>query len=235
MSFTLEGRVALVTGASKGIGFAVAQALLDHGAKVAGIGRDDVALKAAADKLGDNFLPVTADVTSDDSVAAAIDAVVAWSGSLDILVNSAGPQLAPSELAATDTAVVENYLAVKLLGFHRVASAALPKMTSGGRIVNIAGQTATTMIPNAGVTAITNAAVLAFNKYLAAEVAQKGILVNAISPGLTLTEGWLGKREGMAKAQARPPRRSAPGWWRGPESRSVAGPNPPRSPTPWSS
>ncbi len=205
MSLSLDNRVALVTGASKGIGFAVAQALLENGAKVAGIGRDDVALKAAADKLGDNFLPVTADVTSDDSVGAAIDAVVAWGGGLDILVNSAGPQLMPSELAATSTDVIANYLAVKLLGFHRVASAAVPKLAASraGRIINVGGATASTFIPNAGVTAITNAGVLAFNKYLAAELAPQGILVNAISPGLTLTEGWLGKHEAMAKAQSK--------------------------------
>lgn len=205
MSLTLDGRVALVTGASKGIGFSIAQELLANGAKVAGIARDDVALKAAADKLGDAFLPVTADVTSDESVAAAIDAVVAWGGKLDILVNSAGPQLMPSELAATPSATIENYLAVKVLGFHRVAAAAAPKLTTGGtgRVINIAGQTASTFVPNAGVTAMANAAVLAFSKYLAAELAPQGILVNAISPGLTLTEGWLGKHDAMAGAQGK--------------------------------
>ena len=205
MSLSLDGRVALVTGASKGIGFAVAQALLENGAKVAGIGRDDVALKTAAEKLGENFLPVTADVTSDESVAAAVDAVVGWGGKLDILVNSAGPQLMPSELVATPSATIENYLAVKLLGFHRVATAAVPRLTTGGvgRIINIAGQTATTFVPNAGVTALANAGVLAFSKYLAAELAPQGILVNAISPGLTLTEGWLGKHDAMATAQGK--------------------------------
>ena len=81
--------------------------------------------------------------------------------------------------------MLTGYLDVKLVGFHRVASAALPLIsdTGTGRIINIAGQTARTLVPNAGVTGITNAAVIALTSYLASEGAARHVLVNAISPG----------------------------------------------------
>jgi 3-oxoacyl-[acyl-carrier protein] reductase len=208
MTLNLDGRVAIVTGASKGIGFAIAKALHEQGVRVAGLARDEDALKDAAARLGASdlsFLPVVADVTSDSSVKAGVESVVAWGGQIDIVVNSAGPQLAPSALADTPVGVLAQYINVKLLGFHRVATAALPFLsTSGsGRIINLAGQTATTFVPNAGVTGITNAAVIAFSKYLAAEAAAKNILVNALSPGMTLTEGWISKHDAMATAQGK--------------------------------
>lgn len=208
MSLNLQGRVALVTGASKGIGFAVAKALHERGARIVGLARNEADLKEAAAQMGADdgtFHAIVADVTDDASVRAAVADAVAWGGQLDILVNSAGPQLTPSPLAETDTDVLANYLNVKLLGFHRVAAAALPHIsTSGtGRIINVSGQTATTFVPNAGVTGIVNAAVIAFSKYLAAEAAPSNILVNTISPGMTLTQGWLDRHDAMANAQGK--------------------------------
>jgi 3-oxoacyl-[acyl-carrier protein] reductase len=209
MTLGLDGRVALVTGASRGIGFAIAKALQEHGARVALIARDEQALKAAVDNLpspgSNDALALTADVTDTDSVRNAVTKAHAWGGGLDIVVNSAGPQLTPSELAETDTDVLAGYLDAKLLGFHRVASAALPLLSDSGsgRIINVAGATALTLVPNAGVTGITNAAVLAFTNYLASEAAKRKVLVNAVSPGMTLTEGWTGKHEAMGKAQGK--------------------------------
>jgi NAD(P)-dependent dehydrogenase (short-subunit alcohol dehydrogenase family) len=208
MSFDLHGRVALVTGASRGIGFAIASALYGNGVRVAALARDAEALSKAAAELGadpGSFLCVPADVTDQASVSAAVTRAHDWGGRLDILVNNAGPQLSPAPLGAVSSEVLADYLNVKLLGFHRVASAALPLLSEdgSGRIINVAGQTATTYVPNAGVTGITNAAVLAFSKYLAAEAAPRNILVNALSPGMTLTEGWLGKHEAMAAQQGK--------------------------------
>src|SRR5581483_906928 len=165
MSLDLEGRVALVTGASRGIGFAVASALHAQGARVAGLARDAEGLAKAAAELGaddTSFLSLSADVTDDASVAAAVTRVHEWGGGLNIVVNNAGPQLMPSALGDTATDVLRDYLDVKLLGFHRVAAAALPLISEdgSGRIINVAGQTASTFVPNAGVTGITNAAVL---------------------------------------------------------------------------
>src|ERR1700758_605554 len=209
MTLGLQDRVALVTGASRGIGYAIAKALQEHGARVALLARDEVALKSAAETLpapgADRVLTLVADVTDTESVRDAVAKAHAWGGGLDIVVNSAGPQLTPSELTETPTETLAGYLDAKLLGFHRVASAALPLLSDSGsgRIINIAGATALTLVPNAGVTGITNAAVLAFTNYLASEATKKNVLVNTVSPGMTLTEGWTTRHEAMAQAQGK--------------------------------
>jgi 3-oxoacyl-[acyl-carrier protein] reductase len=201
----LQGRVALVTGASRGIGAAIAAALHARGARVAAVARDKDALDAAVSRIGqgDCVLAVLADVTDTASVREAVAAAHAWGGRLDVVVNCAGPQLTPAPLAETPDIDLTRYLDVKLIGFHRVSSAALPLIsdTGTGRIINVAGQTARTLVPNAGVTGITNAAVIALTSYLASEGAARHVLVNAISPGMTLTEGWINRHEAMAAQQ----------------------------------
>jgi 3-oxoacyl-[acyl-carrier protein] reductase len=209
MTLGLQDRVAIVTGASRGIGFAIAKALQEQGVRVALLARDEVALKSAAESLpspgADRVLTIGADVTDTDSVRDAVAKAHSWGGGLDIVVNSAGPQLSPSALSETPTEVLSGFLDAKLLGFHRVASAALPLLSESGsgRIINVAGATALTLVPNGGVTGITNAAVLAFTNYLASEAAKKHVLVNAVSPGMTLTEGWTSRHEAMGKAQGK--------------------------------
>ncbi|MFD0507623.1 SDR family NAD(P)-dependent oxidoreductase [Streptomyces chiangmaiensis] len=206
----MEGRTAFVTGGSRGLGFAIAQALLDRGAKVAIAARDESAVKAAAGRLtagsrAENVLPVVADVTDADSVNSVLAEVHAWQGSLDILVNNAGPQLAPSALDKVDEDVIAAAFDTKLIGFLRVAQAALPFLsrTGSGNIVNVVGATAHAVIPNTGPTAIVNAGVVALTSYLATEAAASNIRVNAISPGMTKTEGWLTKTEAMGKQQGK--------------------------------
>lgn len=210
MTIDLRDRVALVTGATRGIGLAIASALHAHGARVVGIARNADQLDKAARTIGaldDSFLGVAADVTDGDAVSAAVARAHEWGGQLNILVNNAGPPLTSAPLGDTSTDVLRNCLDAKLLGFHRVSAAALPLISEDGtgRIINIAGQAATTFVSGAGVTGITNAAVLAFSKYLAAEAAPRNILVNAVSPGLTLTEGWLAKHDAMAAPQGKTP------------------------------
>ncbi|WIV56160.1 SDR family NAD(P)-dependent oxidoreductase [Amycolatopsis nalaikhensis] len=195
-----ERRTALVTGASRGIGYAVARYLAERGAAVALLARDETAVKDAAVRLGGETLAVPADVRDGESVAAAVEQAHAWHRRLDVVVNCAGPQIASAPLTDTEHGVLEAALDTKLRGFVRVAKAALPRMT-GGAIVNVAGATAHVPVAGAAVTGITNAAVVALTSYLAAEAAPRGVRVNAVSPGMTLTEGWLARHEAMAANQ----------------------------------
>ncbi|MEV6620324.1 SDR family oxidoreductase [Amycolatopsis sp. NPDC051106] len=195
-----ERRTALVTGASRGIGHAVARYLAEQGVAVALLARDETAVKDAAGRLGGETLAVPADVRDGESVDAAVGQAYAWHGRLDIVVNCAGPQIAAAPLTDTEHGVLGDALDTKLRGFVRVAKAALPKMI-GGAIVNVAGATAHAPVPGAAVTGITNAAVVALTSYLAAEAAPRGVRVNAVSPGMTLTEGWLARHQAMAGKQ----------------------------------
>lgn len=208
--WNLEGRTAFVTGGSRGLGFAIAQALLERGAKVAIAARDEAAVKTAAGRLtagagAEDVLPVVADVTDADSVNSALAEVHAWHGALDIVVNNAGPQLTPSPLDKIDAGNIASAFDTKLNGYVRVAQAALPYLsrTGSGSIINVVGATAHLVIPAAGATGIVNAGVVALTSYLASEAAAENIRVNAISPGMTKTEGWLTKTEAMGKQQGK--------------------------------
>jgi NAD(P)-dependent dehydrogenase (short-subunit alcohol dehydrogenase family) len=210
--WNLDGRTAFVTGGSRGLGFGIAQALVERGAKVAIAARDEAAVKAAAGRLSegrnaDDVFAVVADVSDAESVNSALAQVHAWQGSLDILVNNAGPQLAPSSLHDLEEQTLAGLFDTKLLGFLRVAHAALPFLSrdGSGSVVNVAGATAHVLVPNAAAAGIVNSGVVALTSYLATEAAPANIRVNAISPGMTLTEGWVTKTEAMAEQQGKSP------------------------------
>jgi NAD(P)-dependent dehydrogenase (short-subunit alcohol dehydrogenase family) len=205
--WNLEGRTAFVTGGSRGLGFAIAEALLGRGATVAIAARDEAAVKEAASRLGDadNVLPVVADVREAESITAALAQVHAWQGSLEILVNNAGPQLAPTPLSEEEEQVISSVFDTKLIGFLRVAQAAHPFLSRDGKgsIINVVGATAHVPVPNAAVAGIVNAGVVALTSYLATEAGPANIRVNGISPGMTLTEGWLTKTAAAGEQQGK--------------------------------
>lgn len=208
--WNLEGRTAFVTGGSRGLGFAIAQALLERGAKVAIAARDDAAVKAAASRLSagsgaEDVLPIVADVSDAESVNGALAQVHAWRGALDIVVNNAGPQLAPTPLSDLEEQILSSLFDTKLIGFLRVTQAALPFLSrsGSGSVVNVAGATAHMLVPNAAAAGIVNASVVALTSYLATEAAASNIRVNAISPGMTTTEGWLAKTEAAGQQQGK--------------------------------
>jgi 3-oxoacyl-[acyl-carrier protein] reductase len=206
LGIRLDGRTALITGGGSGIGLAVAEALHAQGAAVAILGRTEAKLKAAESQLassGDSpVLSVVADVNDGAAVADALRQVHAWQGRLDIVVNSAAPLLAVGPLSDADDTVVIDALGAKSVGYLRVARAALPLIEKGGtgRIINIAGMAAHVLVQGIGVAAAVNAAVVASTSYLAAEAAPQGVLVNGISPGMTLTQVWQDRHEATAKA-----------------------------------
>ncbi|MBW0114781.1 SDR family NAD(P)-dependent oxidoreductase [Pseudonocardia abyssalis] len=193
MDLLLTGQRAVVTGASRGIGLAVALGLAAEGSDVALVARDAAALDAAAAQvtaLGVRALPVVADTSDDAAVRAMVERVVAEWGGVDVLVNAAatpagGPVPALADL--TDDAMRAEF-ETKVLGYLRCARAVAPHMIAqgGGRIVNVSGLAARQSGSIAG--SVRNVAVAALTKNLADELGPSGVGVTVVHPGLTVTE-----------------------------------------------
>jgi len=198
-TFDVAGRVALVTGAARGIGRAVALALARAGADVALGFRDARAGGDVADAvraLGRGALPLQMDVTRPAEVSAAVAAAVRHFGRLDILVNNAGigpPN--PAEVVTEDD--FDATLAVNLKGTFFVSQAVGRAMIAGGRggrIVNLSSQAGFVALPTESVYCMTKAAIAHLTKCLAVEWAPHGINVNAVAPTFVRTPGtgkWL--------------------------------------------
>ncbi len=182
---TLQGKHAVVTGASRGIGFAVACALRAQGARVTLMARDARALEAAAAGLGGDTAWRMVDVTNADGVAAAF----ARAGAVDILVNNAG-QAASAPFGRTDAALWQRMLDVNLTGAYHCIQAALPAMLDGGwgRVVNVASTAGLTGYRYVAAYCAAKHGLVGLTRALALEMANKGITVNAVCPGFTDTD-----------------------------------------------
>jgi NAD(P)-dependent dehydrogenase (short-subunit alcohol dehydrogenase family) len=208
MDLELTDKVALVTGASKGIGKAVALALAAEGARVAVVARDAGALdKVAAecrDRARREALPVPADLSGLDEVDRVARAVVDRFGRIDILVNNAGAIRGGAFLTIPDAQWIEDWN-LKLLGYIRMARAVLPTMQAqgGGRICNVVGAAARNPAPTYLTGGAANAALINFTKGLADLGAPSKILVTAVSPAATRTERWDSLIAQQAKASGR--------------------------------
>lgn len=185
----LEGRVAVVTGGSSGIGFATARRMADSGATVTLWDIDDTGLARAAQKLGGAHA-CRVDITQEDAVARATEQTVSNLGRIDILVNSAG--IAGEQMPVTQLplAAWQRVMDVNLTGTFLCCKAVVPVMQRAdyGRIVNM-GSTAG-KDGNATVSAYSasKAAVMALTKSLGKELAGTGIRVNCVTPAMIETE-----------------------------------------------
>ena len=196
MDLELNGRRALITGGSRGIGKAIARVLAQEGAQVALLARNPQALMAAAAELtaetGRTVVFVVGDTASDDSVRLAVtDAARQLGGSIDILVNAAAEPAgfaAPPQLAEITGEYFHAEMNVKVMGYLRCARevAAGMRASGWGRIVNVSGLAAR-QTGNA-VGSMRNIAVAALTKNLADELGGSGINVTVVHPGLTRTE-----------------------------------------------
>ncbi len=204
MDLELKDRVAIVGGASKGLGRACAEVLAEEGAKVAMCSRTKADLDRAAQEIGErtgaDILALAGDLDRPDTIRDLIAATVDRFGRLDILVNnSGGPPLARAASATEEqwaTAVERS-----LLFFARMSREALPhlKRQGSGRIINILASTVYQPIPNLALSGATRMGVVAFAKSLADEVGRDGILVNNVCPGSILSERMLSNVTARAK------------------------------------
>ncbi|MDT7579799.1 MAG: hypothetical protein QOK35_1063, partial [Pseudonocardiales bacterium] len=190
MDLGLAGKIAVVTGASKGIGLAVTRALVAEGAKVAAGARSAGALAEL-----DGVHPVAVDLTTPDGPARLVDEAVAAFGGIDILVNNVGavhPRL-DGFLAVTD-ADWEATLTVNFLTAVRTTRAALPHLLDRTPSTIVTVSSVNAFLPDPGVIdyCAAKAALSNFCKALSKEVGPRGVRVNTVSPGPVETDLWLG-------------------------------------------
>ena len=213
--FDLTGRRALVTGSSRGLGFAMARALAGAGAAVVLNARDSVALGAAAADLAETGADVSAvafDVTSPDSVGEAIAHIEEEMGPIDILVNNAGIQIrGPLETYSHDN--FEKMLSTHVVSTFSVSQAVARHMLERGRgkIINICSILTDHARPTAAPYGAAKAAIANLTRGMAADWAPRGLHINAIAPGYFKTDlnktlmadekfdGWVKQRTPMGR------------------------------------
>ncbi|MFG0320013.1 MAG: SDR family oxidoreductase [Planctomycetota bacterium JB042] len=184
----LTGRVLLVTGASRGIGRAVAVRAARDGARVVLVARDGDALEALAGECGEAAVAHAADVRSEAEVARLLEEVAERFGGLDVLVNNAGVMV-PGPIASFGTDDFRHVFDTNVLGPFLLMRGALPLLAGrdGATIVNVASLAPTVAQPGLGVYAASKAALLALTDALREEAREGGIRVASILPGSTRT------------------------------------------------
>ena len=190
MELGLEGKVCVVTGSTAGIGLVVAQQLLAEGARVVGSGRRDE---------GPGDLHVVADLTQPGGAAEVVAAAEQAFGRVDCLVNNVGG----TEIRKLDELTDDDWqrsFELNLMTAIRTTRAALPHMGRGGSIVNVSSTAAKR--PSSGMPdySVMKAAMLSYSRLVADLHAKDGIRCNAVTPGPTATEAWLGSG-GLAEQQ----------------------------------
>jgi NAD(P)-dependent dehydrogenase (short-subunit alcohol dehydrogenase family) len=200
MEREFEGKVALVTGATSGIGRAAALRLAAAGAGVTLVGRNAAALREVASeagRLGAEALEVEADVTAEREARRAVEAALERFGALDVLVNAAGI-LANGTVETTTLAAWDEMLDVNLRAVFHLMSLSVPHLAARrGNVVNVSSVTGLRAFPGVLAYCVSKAGVDQLTRCAALELASKGVRVNAVNPGVVRTE--VHRRGGMAE------------------------------------
>ena len=197
----LDGKIAIVTGGTSGIGEGIAKAFVSEGAKVVIVGRREEEGHALEKQIGVRF--VRADVANEPDVKAMVDRTLEWFGRLDCLVNNAGIPAPMVSITEVDVATIDQVLAINvkgvLLGVKHTAPVMLAQQS--GSIVNISSMAGIRGGVSGHIYSASKGAVSALTRSAAAELGEKGIRVNTISPGAIVT-GIFGKNAGLEGSKA---------------------------------
>jgi NAD(P)-dependent dehydrogenase (short-subunit alcohol dehydrogenase family) len=197
----LDGKIAVVTGGTSGIGEGIAKAFVLEGAKVVITGRREEEGRALEKQIGVRF--VRADVAIEADVRAMVDKTVEWFGGVDCLVNNAGIPSPMTSITEIDVATIDQILAVNVRGVVLGIKHAAPVMISqrSGSVINIGSVAGIRGGISAHIYSASKGAVQALTRSAAAELGEKGIRVNCISPGAIVT-GIFGKNAGLEGSKA---------------------------------
>jgi NAD(P)-dependent dehydrogenase (short-subunit alcohol dehydrogenase family) len=194
-------KVVLVTGATSGIGHAVAVKFAEASARVVALGRNQQALtevENAAKSVGSQALALTVDVTNGDETRRAIDEAIDKFGRLDVLVNAAG-HISSGSIETTSLAAWDAMMEVNLRSVFQLMQLATPHLIeTKGNIVNVSSVTGLRSFPGVLAYCVSKAALDQLTRCAALELAPKGVRVNAVNPGVVVTE--IHKRGGMSEA-----------------------------------
>ncbi len=186
----LEGRTALIVGASAGMGLASAQLFAEHGANVVMVGRNQQRLQAAADEIGEQALPVVADVRFEDQLKSAFDAAVERWGQLNVVFNNAGPgDGGPAPIRDMSAEQFDDFIAINLRAVFLGMKFAIPlfEQAGGGSLIATSSIGAISGVPESAAYCAAKAGAHALSRTAAAELSHLNIRANVIVPGHVTT------------------------------------------------